>query len=79
MKWKNKNSKWSTSNYNYLVNISDTKLKNLYEVLLYESKEKQSENIFTDIDNILSSSSNMQKNISIMKKLYKNDYYGRNK
>ena len=79
MKWKNKNSKWSTSNYNYLVNISDTKLKNLYEVLLYESKEKQSENIFTDIDNILNSSSNMQKNISIMKKLYKNDYYGRNK
>ncbi len=79
LKWKNKNSKWSTSNYNYLVNISDTKLKNLYEALLYEGKEKQDENIFSNIDNILSSSSNMQKNISMMKKLYKNGYYERNK
>lgn len=77
LKWKNKSSKWSTSNYNYLVNISDTKLKNLYEALLYDGSEKQNENIFTNIESILNSSSNMKKNISLMKTLYKKGYYER--
>lgn len=78
LKWKNKNSKWSTSNYNYLANISDTKIKNLYEALLYEFKSHSTEDIFANIDNVLNASSNMQKNISLMKTLYKNSYYGRN-
>ncbi len=77
LKWKNKNSKWSTSNYNYLANISDTKIKNLYEALLYESKSYSIEDIFANIDNALNTSSNMQKNISLMKTLYKNGYYER--
>ena len=74
LKWKNKNSNWSDSNFNYLSNISDTKIKNLYEAFLCND---YSFDIFSNIDKALNESSNMQKNIQKMKKLYKERHYER--
>lgn len=72
-RWQNKNCKWSDSNSNYLNNISETKLKNLYNTMVLSSQELLNLDLALDelVFKILNEKTNMQNNIKEMKKLYK--------
>lgn len=72
LKWKNKDCNWSDSNANYLKNISDTKLKNLYDALILSSKDLTKKDYEFDrlISEMLKKETNIQNNIKTMKKLY---------
>lgn len=72
LKWKNKDCIWDDSIMNYLMNISDTKLKNLYKSMLISTKDILDVNHLDELlFQILNNKTNMQKNIKTMKKLYK--------
>ena len=73
LKWKNKDCNWSDSNYQFLSNISDTKIKNLYNSMIISAREMYREDLPIDeiLNQILRQTTNMQDNINIMKKLYK--------
>lgn len=73
LKWKNKNCDWCDSNYRFLANISDTKVKNLYNSMIISAHEICDSDLPIDemLYRILNQSTNMQENIKIMKKLYK--------
>lgn len=72
-RWKNKNCNWSSTNTTYLNNISDTKLRNLYNAMIISSKELLESDLPLEelIFKILNEKSNMQNNIKEMKRLYK--------
>ena len=77
LKWGQKTCYWSQSVINYLNTISDTKLLNLYKSIILYSKDIISSDTLTldkQIDKILSTGTNMQNNIKLMKKLYKDGY-----
>ena len=73
LRWHNKNCIWSDSIANYLTGISETKIKNLYKSMilnaskLINSNAKLEENLYS----LLNYNTNMQNNIKIMKKMYK--------
>lgn len=72
LKWKGKDCIWSDSIMNYLTSISDTKLKNLYKSMILSSRERlQNLSIDEAIFQMLNCETNMQNNIKMMKKLYK--------
>lgn len=73
LKWKNKNCQWSNSNAEYLTNISDTKLRNLYRTMIAMAHELETEDLSLDemIYSALHEDTNMQNNIKTMKKLYR--------
>ncbi len=73
LKWNNKDCKWSDSNFEYLKNISKTKIKNLYASMLYSSRELLNDcSCLTKVLNdILVKNTNMQNNIKCMKRMYK--------
>jgi len=74
LKWRKKTCYWSSSISDYLNTTSDTKLLNLYKSILISSKEIIGSSELTleqQIDRILMDSTNMQDNIKLMKKLYK--------
>ena len=72
-RWQNKNCKWSSSNTTYLNNISETKLRNLYNTMILSSKELLQTDLPLEelIFKKKKKKSNMQNNIKEMKKLYK--------
>lgn len=73
LRWHNKNCTWSDSIANYLNGISETKIKNLYKSMILNASElinpaaKIEENLYS----LLNYNTNMQNNIKIMKKMYK--------
>ena len=73
LRWHNKNCNWSDSIANYLNGISETKIKNLYKSMILNASEienkdaKLEENLYS----LLNYNTNMQNNIKIMKKMYK--------
>lgn len=73
LKWKNKDCKWSDSNFEYLKNISKTKIKNLYMSMLLSSKEMVNDCSYLSslLSSVLIENTNMQNNIKSMKKMYK--------
>ena len=72
LRWKNKNCNWDESISCYLNNISNTKLKNLYLSMIVNSKDYLNyDDISYSINNLLNKSTNMQNNIKIMKKYFK--------
>lgn len=74
LRWRQKDCYWSESVIDYLNSISNTKLDNLYKVLINSSIEllgNSNINLDEQISNILISCANMQENVKIMKKLYK--------
>ena len=73
LKWKNKVSNWSDSTCEYLTNISDTRLKNLYKTMVLSGEEVVDLDISLDkkIYKILNEKTNMQNNIKTMKKLFR--------
>ena len=72
-RWQNKNCNWSSTNTTYLNNISETKLRNLYNAMIISSKELLESDLPLEelIFKILNEKSNMQNNIKEMKRLYK--------
>ncbi len=73
LKWKNKNCNWSDSNYEYLNNISNPKIINLYKSMIISAREMYNEDIPFDemLYQILKDGTNMQSNIKTMKRLNK--------
>ena len=74
LKWKNKDCNWDNGIYEFLTNISEMKLKNLYNTMIISSREQLQDNDFKflheNINNILQKETNMQNNIKKMKILY---------
>ena len=72
-RWQNKNCNWSSTNTTYLNNISDTKLRNLYNAMIISSKELLGSDLPLEelLFKMLNEKSNMQNNIKEMKRLYK--------
>lgn len=72
LKWKNKDCAWDKGIYEFLINSSDKKLINLYQAMILSSKENFDKfNINDIISEALLYESNMQKNLTRMKKLIK--------
>lgn len=73
LRWHNKNCNWSDSIAKYLNGISETKIKNLYKsMILYASEiENKDAKLEEILYSLLNNNTNMQNNIKIMKKLYK--------
>lgn len=75
LKWRAKDCNWSDSVTNYLKNISNTRIDNLYRSLIISSRQilelDSDMQLNMLIYKVLDKSTNMQNNIKIMKKLYK--------
>lgn len=74
LKWRQKTCYWSSSIYDYLSKASSTKLLNLYKSIIISSKDLinyKKLSLEEQIDKILIDNTNMQENIKLMKKLYK--------
>lgn len=71
LKWKNKDSTWSDSVMQYLTNISDKRLENLYKSIIISAKNNENLDLDQLINSIFNQETNMQNSIKNMKKLYK--------
>lgn len=73
LRWHNKNCNWSDSVATYLNGISDTKIKNLYKAMILGAKEFDKPDVELDkiLYSMLNYNTNMQNNIKMMKKMYK--------
>lgn len=72
MRWKNKDCAWDEAIAAYLNTISETKIKNLYKAMILDSKQYiNDENFAKSLNDAIVKSTNMQNNIRVMKKYYK--------
>ena len=72
MRWRNKNCNWSESVASFLSTISDTKLKNLYKSMIMEANQYLEQEISAKtLNEAIDKSTNMQNNIKVMKRYYK--------
>ncbi len=72
LRWGQKDCTWSDTIIDYINKISQTKLDNLYKSMIMSAKDIIDNNsVDKQINDILIRTTNMQNNIKVMKKMYK--------
>lgn len=73
LKWNQKDCNWSDTIFKYLNGISETKLNNLYKAMLYSARSilEEYQALEKVVNYDLTRCTNMQDNIKLMKKMYK--------